>query len=639
MSLLAVTPLAGCGEPTEEEEPTELSCVEPTPKAEDGATDFELVDAADGELQPRFEPGDDGFYRMPWPSDARVTAEGTVDISDIAKPGNGLVSRFIDTLATIEGFSTMPVAYIPFGDGGAPQDLPEPADTLQESSSVQLLNLGEHCGERVPVEAVWDEEGDDFIAANTLKVAPVAGAALRPAAPYAVIVTTDFGAQGTARPAAFAEHLRGDGSDEALSDSYEPLRACLSKLRLSADAIAVASVFTTQDPTAEARRMRGVVWSESTPLEPIADWEKWEDESRDDYTTYRGVFEAPIFQRGEPPYQTEGDLEIDQDGSPVIQRWEEVPFAVTVPAGASGPLKLLVWVGGTGAVLDSHIGRRHTNGLLDEGFAVASFVPQFHEGRGEGQFDTAMDTFNYLNPPAGRTVFRQQVAETSYFIRLLEHNRDSLDGLPEIDTERVYYGGHSQGALVGAMVAGVEPRIDTYLLNGVGSYLSETVVFRKDPFDIEALVRRTIGVDRKIDRFHPAVQMAQLGADVVDPHNYARHWTGWPDHPDGSHIFVINGQDDDTTSTTSMNALMHVGGLPVVGTAGWDVDPRGVFDHRTDEAPVSHNSIATSCEPRTFGAFLSADDGHFTLYYNSTAESAALEFWASSSEGKAIIDL
>jgi hypothetical protein len=618
--------LSGCGEPFEEEQKV-----------------LEKVEAANGDFMPRYEPDEASFYRMPWPSDARVSDSGTIDLSDIQNAGDSFVRKYVRTLSTIHGFSTMPVAYIPFSTDKKPSigSLPEPAESLDAGSSVQLIDMSEEgCGQRVPIESVWDAEGDKFIDPNTLKVSPIPGFPLRPATPYAFIVTTGFGGRGapTGRPQTFADYLNGDGSDEALSESFEPLRECLPYTDLAAAQVAVATVFTTQDPVEETRRLRETVWSEDTELQGVRDWEEWTEKSTDDYIVFRGTLKAPIFQRGVAPYPNDGDLEFDEDGRAVIQRWESVPFSVTVPTSPDGPLNLLIWEDGTGANLASHVGDEHVVKAVANGFAVAAFVPQFHEGRPNASSDPVMDTFNYLNPQSGRTVFRQQVAETSHFIRLLEEKVIKLDELPEIDTERIYYGGHSQGALIGAMVAGVEPRIDTYALNGVGSYLTETIIFRKDPFDIAALVQNLFGVSRDIDRFHPIVQMAQLGADVVDPHNYARHWTGWGDGVGGASVFLINGKYDDTTSTVSMNALMASADVPVVGEPGWDVAPWDVRDVEMVDPPVEANRESTSGKPLTFGAYLTADQGHFTIYYEQDATDAMVGFWTSSAAGSAVID-
>lgn len=625
---LAISFFAGCGDDTEVEE---------------GPKELVPVSALEGDLKPRFEPSRDDFYRMPWPSDARLHPDGGVNLSDLPHADEYFVDKYIDAVRVIRGYSNLPAIYIPFtqADGLNADALPSPKDTLKADAGVQLLDLSEDaCGERTPLEVLFDEDGGKFIDAQTLKIAPMPGWVLRASTPYALIVRTEFGApnHSTARPQAFADALNGESEDQTLNESFEPLRRCLPHTELSAADIAVATVFHTQDPVAESRAMRELVWSDRTSVKDLTDWRHDATVSSDQRTVYVAHAPFPIFQKGTPPYTTEGGLEFDDAGTPIIQRWESVPFMVTVPPNHSGPLKLLIWSSGTGAALGNNLSRRHWLGALDNGFAIAEFVPQFHKFRGEGQFDSTLDSFNFLNPVAGRTVFRQQAVETSYFIRLLSEKIADHPDLPTIDTERIFYGGHSQGALVGSLVAATEPRIDTYLFSGVSAYLTETILSRKTPLDIADFLGKILKDKTPLDRFHPVIQMAQLGADALDPQNYAPHWAGWPEHPGGSDILIINGQHDDTTSVLGMNALMTAADIHPVNTPGWNIDPYGLRSIESYPTPVKNNRIAFNGDPLTAGAYLHADTGHFTLFDKLDASNAAVNFWVSSASGKAVID-
>src|SRR5690606_19797442 len=163
------------------------------------------------------------------------------------------------------------------------------------------------------------------------------------------------------------------------------------------------------------------------------------------------------------------------------------------------------------------------------------FMPQFHGGRAGFEGDTETTTFNLINPSAVRTNFRQEAAEISYFIRLIRERIAGLPGLPPLDTERLVYGGHSQGALCGAIVAAVEDQFQAYVFSGLSSYLTFTVLYRDDIVDFAAVVSAIYGYRGTLDRFSPLLQMMQMGGEVVDPHNYVRRWHGWAQHPDGNH--------------------------------------------------------------------------------------------------------
>src|SRR6185503_11837216 len=165
-----------------------------------------------------------------------------------------------------------------------------------------------------------------------------------------------------------------------------------------------------------------------------------------------------------------------------VQRSESVRLFVAVPTGGQEPYPLLLWEQGTGADLFDALADDPVLQEIDAGFALAVFEPQFHGSRGDGS-DPTNATFNVSNPEAARTVFRQQAVDTATFVRVLREALPGQADLPALDTDHVLYGGHSQGALVGALVAAVEPTMSAYVLNGVGADLSITIAEREDPVD------------------------------------------------------------------------------------------------------------------------------------------------------------
>ncbi len=595
------------------------------------------------DLVPRFDVDGEDFYRMPWPSDARLDDDGTLDLTDLPGQQTPLIGRYVEVIGEIDGYSTTPVAYFPFDskiDPG-PDLLPDAAGTVEPSSPIQLLDVSEEgCGKRIPIEARYRTDGDRYTAEHLLQVGAVPGFTLEQRRTYAFVVKRDFGAandNSVARPAVIDDALADDATGE-LADVYAPLRACAALADVALDDIAVATVFTTQDATSETRRMREVVMDSDTPGPSITDWREWDLATTPDVIGYRGTVEMPIFQEGDSPYQSRGGgLVVDQDGMPEIQRWEQAPFALTVPRDAPARgLPLIIWEDGTGADIESHVGDTHITRALLSGFAVLTFEPQFHGERATSGSDEILSTFNYLNPASGRTTFRQQVAETSYMIRLIRERLPRIGELPEFDTERILFGGHSQGAHVGAIAAGVEQDIDAYYLNGVGGYLSETIVFRKDIVDVEALVKRFINLDndKDLDRFHLVVQLAQTGADATDPLNYAGAWKGWEGAPLGTHVLMSNGKGDPTTSTRSMTALMTAGDVPTIGINGWPVDPTGLRGERAfADNPAQGNRTSIGESDLTFVSYTNRNTGHFTLYSDSRARNMALEFWETAVQG------
>jgi hypothetical protein len=214
--------------------------------------------------------------------------------------------------------------------------------------------------------------------------------------------------------------------------------------------------------------------------------------------------------------------------------------------------------------------------------------------------------------------------------------RELLDGhpdLPALDLSRIVYGGQSQGAIVGSLVAAISSDFDAFVLNGVGGYLASTLVFRTDPIDIERTIKGFLQIQREIDRFHLISVLAQTGVDRVDIHNYAHLWKGHPGRPQGTNVLLINGKQDHTTAFVGMNSLTIAGDVAPIDEPGWDVDPYGVWDRGPEAVPIEGNRTATDGTPITLATYLNVAQGHFTLFRDGYAEKLAINFWASVLDG------
>ncbi len=586
-------------------------------------------------LHVRFDPAGEGFYDTPWPSDARLTAAGTPDLASFGAQGAAFQNIVAELERSVVGFATMPIAYFAFEEPLERVALPTPIASVAALSPVQLVELA-GCA-RVPVEVAVRAADQRYVGANTLQVKNTVGTVLEPGVPHAVVVLRSFGettGRPTERPSAFSDALAGDGT--RLAASLQPLKDCFA----DTDSIAVATVFTPQDPVAVLQKMRDLVAdperTETRPPLEVSRDAAW-SRRRLRTTTYSGLVEMPVFQTGEPPYNTEGGaLVFDDDGEPVVQRWEPVPFAVALREldDPPSPRPALVFIDGTGWEPWRHLRSNWMAATLDAGFVVFSFMPQFHGGRAGVEVDPDLPTFNLFNPAAGRTNFREQAAETAFFLRLVREQLAGVDGLPAVDTARVAYGGHSQGALAGALTAAVEPGYAAYVLNGLSSYLTYTILTRKDLLDFELAVRTVLQSDVPLDLFNPALQLMQLGSEAVDPHNFARLWRGTAAHPGGNHVFVINGFHDDTTTPRGMDHLTLSAALPTFDPPGWDIDPLGVGRPPVVHPPVAGNARSLEGEPLTLATYLDPDADHFTIYRSSVLREMTLGFWRSALAGE-----
>lgn len=630
---LAVLAAAGCS--ADPAPSNDLGADTAADTADDVSSDLE-ADAPDAStdtgpvpvlLEPLFDPDGDGFFRMPWPSDTRRTEDGHVYLEDFPKASVGLLTEYVPFYqSVIDGFSLMPVVYVPFVQDLTDQPLPTAAQSLEATGPVQLIGLGERCGERVPVEVVARAPNRGFYEQHVLAVSPVPGFALQATTTYVLIVRSDFaveGFDGSATPETVAAGL-ADEPTGPMGDVFASLRDCLASDDLDPADIAVATVFTTQDPVRELRLLRDAAHAvEGTP--EITEWHDAPNFTVEgQYRTWYGSVRMPMFQAGDPPYDEAGGFRFDEGGSPVIQRWDDVPIILTVPAG-DGPHPLFFWNSGAGASLRGHVRQPFPQALVQAGFAVAKFVPQFEQERTVPGADLDLHTYNYLNPESARAVLRQEATDATYFIRVVREAFPLQEGVPALDSSHLAMGGHSQGAEITAMVAAVEPDIRAYMLTGVGVYVSETVVHRTNPFDVPELLAGLFGVSDEIDRFHPLIQMVQMGADVVDPGNYLSAWNG-DEHTPGAHALVVNGLNDQDVYFTSMDALTIGADLAPIAVAGWDPDPFDVWPRDEETRPIEGNRLDAAGNPITRATFMSAEHDHYTIWDSQDAIDMAVRF-------------
>ncbi|MBT3220796.1 MAG: hypothetical protein HN348_17060, partial [Proteobacteria bacterium] len=385
-----------------------FGCAPPEDEEDSGNPEAPLK----GRLEPRFEINGNDFYRLPWPSDTRITEEGLLMLSDFPQSDDPLIEIYLSVLvAKVSAFSIVPVIYVAFDHLPEVSSIPLPTDTLTKESPIQLVNVSTNgCGERIPIEIELETKGDDFISSNVVKAVPVPGFHLEPGTPYSLIVLTSLGEDEgleTSRPDGFEGILEGTYSNADVVEVYAPLVDCLQQEGIDSDTVAVATVFTTQDPTADLITIRDYVVDQNTTAAPVvADWAVLDSSTvEDSYISYRGTFETPIFQSGTSPYNEGGGFQFTAQGIPVVQRWETVPFIVTFPdTDEDGPLPVMIWEDGTGATLEHHVTSDITEAMLDNGFAVFSFEPQFHGDRAVPASSPQSHTFNDMNPEAGRSV-------------------------------------------------------------------------------------------------------------------------------------------------------------------------------------------------------------------------------------------
>src|SRR5690606_4392068 len=212
-----------------------------------------------------------------------------------------------------------------------------------------------------------------------------------------------------------------------------------------------------------------------------------------------GTIAMPQFQRGTPPFNSEGLFEIGADGLPIEQRTESAKITITIPKERmpEAGFPLMVYFHGSGGdsaqVIDR--GPQPEGGveargegpafmIAEHGFAAAGAALPLSPDRLPGA--GALAYLNFGNLAAFRDTFRQGTIEQRLLIEaLVELTIDPalLAGCegPELPDGATAYRfdpsafvglGQSMGGMYANMIGAVEPRLRALVPTGAGGFWS-----------------------------------------------------------------------------------------------------------------------------------------------------------------------
>ena len=601
-------------------------------------------------------PGND-FFSQPWPSDLRLTSEGKLDLTGFPE-GEVLVQRVIDTAAAeCTGFAMGGTIYFSFNTAVDPASLPgEGGPTLEAGASVYLVNVdttSEAYGERTPLWIKLETDESRFIAANWLGLLPFPGFPLRPGTTYAAVITNrvlSADRRPMGRDADFAAIMGTSDATPAVVAArgvYQPLLDYLADQSLAAQEVVGAAVFTTHTVTEVVRRAREVIAGLDVPTITGLG-----------VTVQDGVIElydatylAPIFQQGEAPYRHDGgQIEVDALGDPVLARMEELRVAISVPVGimpATG-WPVVIYRHGTGGDYKTF----YENGTADRianakdidrnvisQMAVVSIDGVVHGPRAAGSTAMVEELFyNFGNPLAGRDNSRQEAIDNFQLVRLV--SAIDVAAAPEtgspikFDPDRIYYLGHSQGGITGALFVPHEPHLAGAVLSGTGAHLLLTLLRKETEFSIGTLLELALndGDYGPVDEMHPALNVLQTFIEPADPLGYVRTYLHEP--PGGIrplNLMLTYGVGDTFTPNLTTETLAVAAGISPAGTVtvpyaslelAGAVTPLSipVCDNYTGATGTS-SAVVVQYEPWGY-------DGHFVVFNNPVAWRQAAGFLA-----------
>ncbi len=553
------------------------------------------------EVHPYFElSGQGGFFKMPFPTDLRRNADGTVNLDDFPPT---LLFWLVGTypgLAEKNGFSTATTIYFRF-TGPIPTDgFPKTArDSVKPDSTLLLIDIDADSPERgrnFPLiwkfydhRQTWISGGD-----NILAMMPLPGFLLRENNTYAAIILNS--ASGPSRPGVMADLLSGQAPKAKLGKKavqvYKPLRKWLAdpNCPVKKEEIMIATVFTTGTPSAEMMKMWKAI--QEMPAVKLVEPIRVEREYPE-YYVLRTKWLAPQFQTGLPPYSfVGGSIAYDKKGMPIIQRYQKVPMVITVPKTAmpGSGFPLLHFIHGTegvsnqvvdrGKTFDPHGGPEAGKGpaLVVAKRGIASFGSALPQNGERGGDKTMLLYYSFFNGEGIKNNLIQSAAEQIMLLKLFKELKipASLcpetklpDGQKEIyfDRDRLFSMGQSLGSLVLGIYAGVEPSLKAIIPSGEGGHWGLFAV-RGNFINAPSLNKSGKGMFEvlNLDIFHPTMCMFQTALAPSDPLSFTPFIIEHPLQGDPKNVWMGIGLYDHFFRPESQNAILAGLGLDLAGT-------------------------------------------------------------------------
>lgn len=543
---------------------------------------------------------ENAFFDFPYPSDLRLTAQGTPDVAAFPDPGVAILPGLKKAAQERKGFPVVPAAYFKFTAKLKDRD-PEQVVEGGLQAPLLLLDVDPASPERgtaYPVVA-QTPNADPYVPEFLLSIAARPGVVLAPNRKFAFVVKKTVGMDNGAAPAtpAMLEALaRGEvpagGKSAQLRDLYAPLWETLDKVGVPRADVVAATVFTTGDVVADNAKLGELVVKTYAPELTDLALEADPQNKQPNLCHVRAKIVLPQFQKGAPIYTTEGLFDMGADGLPAKQRDETVPVSIAIPKTPmpAGGYPLVLYFHGSGGVsrqvidggdLGDPPDRWPAGIVAAHGFASAGQALPISPERVPGAKD--IDYINVNNLVAMRDTFRQGIVESRMFLAALSRVRipaSVLAGcagptLPAGETDYHFADNpHAQGQSMGGMytnlVSASEPRIKLAVPTGAGGYWVYFILKTSTVPGAAGLVALLLKTTEKLSFLHPALQIAETALEPVDPMVSAarvahRPLAGHPARP----VYEPVGLNDSYFPTVIYDAMDLAYAHPRVGDEVW----------------------------------------------------------------------
>jgi len=565
------------------------------------------------------------FFDFPYPSDLRIDAAGHPDLSGFPNPDdNLLVGTILPIAREHPAFPVVPVAYFRF-EGPLEQHDPTAVIAAATTSPVLLIDVDPSSPDRGklwPTVAATPEP-DGYVPENLLAVAARPGFVLHPNRTYAFalrdgIATAD--ARVVVAADDFAALRDGTSENSAATELYAPLWEALDEAGVARASVVAATVFTTGDVVAALANLSDAVRDEhDVVLEDLA-VDDDDGAAHERFCELHGIVRFPQFQRGEPPFNSEGLFEFGEDQLPIVQREETAPMVIALPKQIMPPggFPLVMYFHGSGGMSDQVIDRgtvlvpdgTPTKGegpahvLAAHGFASVGCAHPVNPERLPGASDTAY--LNFDNLAAFRDTFRQGVIEQRLYLdALLE-----LEITPELVSDceglalptgetafrfspaPIMAMGQSMGGMYTNTIGAVEPRIQAVVPTGAGGFWSYFIL-ETSLVGGKTLVPILLQSSKNLSFMHPALHLLETAWQPTEPMVYMPRLGLRPldDHPVRP-VYEPVGKGDSYFPTVLFDAMALAYGHQQAGDEIWPTMQQALTLAELDgilDYPVSAN--------------------------------------------------
>jgi len=491
-------------------------------------------------------------------------------------------AQFIDPslLNMADGFSPAGQIVIPLTSDLDEGQLPRDLEASVRPDSLLLL-LDASSGERVPfhVRLMPDrplQQPDPFF------LIMIPALPLRLATPHIVILRKGLlRADGTPLPAfsgfeQFVGHTPSVTLDPArLQERFDDLFLFLeSRMDIPREELLLAFDFTTRSPESIYSPMLHLrettdLWALENPPEAVTHSVRQGGLYPSQACEVHGSYTTPSFRTAAPKM-----VVFDEAGLPRFQGTEQVDFLLQLPRVPAGT-RVPVVVFGHGLWVFKETVLQVAEDLLGAGFAVISIDAACHGSRiPEDGF--IADLFQLETVQEAVSCLVQTVADELTLVHLLRGDLSGLDllpsetpeaagdGVPDLDTEQIYYVGQSMGTVIGLTFTALCPDIRAAVLNVPGSGIVSIVTNGELT---EPLVGRPFipGGTDPLDA-HLLYLSGQMFLDYLDPINFAPHVCSDPLVGSGraKQVLLQQSQNDGLIPNWVTDIMARALGIPVV---------------------------------------------------------------------------